>query len=110
MKGFALHVACLILAAGTATLADDSDWNWLGWKSPGKLDGRLETAYPSPRCCSADDCLTKVEGRYAVVTSVRSPEYLILFKELLCSVQKHLPGIRVICGWCERGLGRQNSS
>ena len=35
-------------------------------------------------------------GNYAFVSTLRSPEYLILLKELHCSLMQHNPGARLV--------------
>ena len=68
--------------AAVGCLADEDDANAL-------LNlGRVESQFPSPRCCHNSDCLTKRSGRNAFVTSLRSDKYLILLQELHCSLRK----------------------
>jgi len=45
--------------------------------------GRLSSENYSPRCCVAADCLPTPGARnYAVVTSLRSPDYMVSLRDL----------------------------
>lgn len=62
-------------------------------------EGRSFPLHPSPRCCIAADCLLKENPRLtssAVVTAIRSPEYITLLRELQCSVHKTNPTVPLI--------------
>jgi len=69
--------------------------------------GRTSPVHPSPRCCFTTDCLAATrEGtiarhgidapKHAFVTSLRSPEYLVLLKDLHCSLRATNPGVPLI--------------
>lgn len=69
--------------------------------------GRTSPIHPSPRCCFTNDCLAATpEGtharhgidapKHAFVTSLRSPEYLILLKDLHCSLRATNPGVPLV--------------
>ncbi len=40
--------------------------------------GRRVEADPSPRCCTGEDCLQRSRGRHAVITALRTDNYLPL--------------------------------
>ncbi len=40
--------------------------------------GRRDEVDPSPRCCTGEDCLQRSRGRHAVVTALRTDNYLPL--------------------------------
>ena len=54
-------------------------------------DSRLFSEQPSPRCCVAADCLTGRPQRRAFLTTIRSPEYMTLLRELQCSIRRTNP-------------------
>lgn len=58
--------------------------------------GRHESRHPAQRCCFGVDCIKKARGRYAVVTTVRTSEYMPGFRELQCSLHKSNPGMKLI--------------
>ena len=58
--------------------------------------GRHESRHPAQRCCFGVDCIKKTRGKYAVVTTVRTSEYMPGFRELQCSLRKSNPGMKLI--------------
>ena len=91
----------LCLAAGIVTLAHRRRI------SIGELEGRSFMTYPSPRCCFTADCLAATHEaalthrdssspKHAFVTSLRSPEYLTLLKDLQCSLNATNPGVPLL--------------
>ena len=40
--------------------------------------GRRDEVDPSPRCCTGHDCLQRSRGRHAVITALRTDNYLPL--------------------------------
>ena len=40
--------------------------------------GRRDEVDPSPRCCTGEDCLQRSRRRHAVVTALRTDNYLPL--------------------------------
>ena len=60
-------------------------------------DGHASQDTALYRCCIAGDCVSKQPNQeYAVVTSVRSPEYAIMLHDLHCSVRVHNPFVKFI--------------
>ena len=55
------------------------------------LQGRIDKDFPSPRCCVDEECLSKSKGRHAVLTTLRSDNYLPLLEHLSCSMKKSNP-------------------
>jgi len=53
--------------------------------------GRHNNEFPSPRCCVDEGCLLKDRGRYAVLTTLRTDNYLPLVKHLACSFHNTNP-------------------
>ncbi len=64
--------------------------------------GRSFVDHHSPRCCFTDDCLGAARegffartgsylGKHAFVTSLRTPEYLVLLKDLKCFLERDKP-------------------
>lgn len=58
--------------------------------------GRIDSLYPSPRCCSGSDCLEFDRGRYAILTTLRTDEYFPYLKKLSCSILNSNPGLKLI--------------
>ena len=59
--------------------------------------GRLSSENYSPRCCVTADCLPAASARnHAVVTSLRSPDYMVSLRDLQCSLQKTNPQLPLI--------------
>ncbi len=59
--------------------------------------GRLSSENYSPRCCVAADCLPTPGARnYAVVTSLRSPDYMVSLRDLQCSLRRTNPDLPLI--------------
>ncbi|KAL3132228.1 hypothetical protein ABBQ32_008817 [Trebouxia sp. C0010 RCD-2024] len=48
------------------------------------------------RCCTAGDCVNRPTDQHAVVTSVRTPEYVVMLRDLHCSVTAHSPSVKFI--------------
>ena len=90
---------CLLLAAAGDKLAEDSA-SFLSL-------GRLESQFPSPRCCHSADCISRSRGRHAFLTTLRTEEYLILLRELHCSIRKHYHTIDFIVGAVAGDLSRE---
>lgn len=82
----------LILLCFHSCQAGFIDW----WDAPGKEAGRQNRRHHSPRCCFAHDCLLQDRGQHAIVTTLRTPNYLVLVRELHCSLTKYNPGVRFI--------------
>ena len=57
--------------------------------------GRLHAQHPVQNCCMGETCLND-RSRFAVVTTVRSPEYMMGLRELTCSFTRHNPNVRLI--------------
>ena len=57
--------------------------------------GRLHALHPVQNCCMGETCLND-RNRFAVVTTVRSPEYMMGLRELTCSFRRHNPNVRLI--------------
>lgn len=86
-----LVVAIAYLATSTGISAHD-DPNDITYS-------RLSSEYPSPRCCFAADCLlmeNNARGRHAFVTTIRSPEYMVLLRELQCSIHRTNPHVPLL--------------
>ena len=83
----ALALACFGLLACTAA-------------QKGSVQTRFDSTHKSPRCCSGMDCLSSTDGaanhKYAFVASMRSAEYLVLLRELQCSLQLTNPSIPLV--------------
>lgn len=59
--------------------------------------GRLSSVNYSPRCCVTADCLPAAGARnYAVVTSLRSIDYMVSLRDLQCSLQRTNPQLPLI--------------
>lgn len=59
--------------------------------------GRLSNEYYSPRCCIAADCLSVHGGlKHAVVTSLRSPEYMVSLRDMQCSLRRTNPELPLV--------------
>ena len=59
--------------------------------------GRLSSENYSPRCCVAADCLPTPGARnYAVVTSLRSPDYMVSLRDLQCSLRRTNPDLPLL--------------
>ena len=55
----------------------------------GSENGRGLARNISPRCCTADYCLSAHEDvHFAVVTSIRSVEYLVSLRDMHCSLRQ----------------------
>lgn len=51
----------------------------------------------SPRCCVAADCTVGLaHAKHAVVTSIRSAEYMVSFRDLQCSLRRTNPELPLI--------------
>lgn len=68
------------------------------------LQGRIDQDFPSPRCCVDHDCLVQDKGRYAILTTLRSDDYLPLLEHLSCSIQHSNPGATLIVATVEGDL------
>ena len=88
--------ACAIILYVSGALRRDKD-----------AYGRTFLRYDSPRCCFTSDCLTAThEGtrartgvypsKHAFVTSLRSAHYMVLLRELHCSLSATNPGIPLV--------------
>lgn len=88
-----LLAACLLpacfsfLTPASCTEADESHDEYYG---------RYHVMHTVRRCCTGLDCLEEDQGRYAFVTSVRTPEYILGLRELHCSLQKSNPNVTLI--------------
>ena len=62
------------------------------------VEGRTAHEYPSPGCCVAADCIKRDQSseRHAVVSSLRSPDYLTLLRDLQCSLQYTNPSLSFV--------------
>ena len=70
-----------------------------------ELSGRHHESDPAPTCCLDEGCLpqglqatrgtSQARGRAAVVTYVRSGEYLPLFWQLECTLRRSNPGLEL---------------
>jgi hypothetical protein len=60
------------------------------------LEGRVDTDFPSPRCCEDEECLKRDKGRHAVLTTLRSDDYLPLLENLACSLQHSNSDVRLL--------------
>jgi hypothetical protein len=58
--------------------------------------GRYDLSHPAQHCCRGTDCLARSTGRFAIVTTVRTSEYMTCFRELHCSLLKSNPGTKLI--------------
>lgn len=70
--------------------------------------GRYDPDTPAPRCCIGTDCLAIDGGRYAFVTSVRTPDYLVGLRELHCSLQRSNPNVSLIVMGVDGDLAEQH--
>ena len=61
-----------------------------------KLEGRIDTDFPSPRCCEDEECLKRDRGKHAVLTTLRSDDYLPLLEHLACSLKNSNPGLKLL--------------
>ena len=68
------------------------------------VTGRIDSNYPSPRCCSGIECIETSSGRHAVLTTLRSDNYLPLLQALRCSLKKSNPNLTVIVAIVEGDL------
>ena len=91
---------CLAMALACATFLFQSGHR-------GDAYGRSFLDHPSPRCCFTADCLSATrEGglartgsyptKHAFVTSLRTPEYMVLLRDLQCSLTATNPGIPLV--------------
>ena len=58
--------------------------------------GRVESEFPSPRCCVDAGCLDIDKGRYAVLTTLRTDKYLTLLRNLACSMKRANPAVELL--------------
>ena len=58
--------------------------------------GRTDSDFPSPNCCIDSQCLARDKGRYAVLTTLRSNEYLPLLVHLSCSLLHSNPSLKLL--------------
>ena len=70
-------------------------------------EGRLHNDFPSPRCCVDEDCLEKDRGRYAVLTTLRSNDYLPLLHHLACSLKNSNPGVTLLVATVKGDLSEE---
>ena len=103
-----IRLAVSLIAA--ATLCSIVLLGFLKYKLRASQDdayGRSFLDHHSPRCCFTDDCLGATrEGvlartgafyaKHAFVTSLRSPEYLVLLRDLQCSLSATNPGVPLV--------------
>jgi len=71
------------------------------------MEGRTDTDFPSPRCCVDEGCLKRDKGRYAVLTTLRSNEYLPLLKHLACSMRNTNPELNFLVATVKGDLSAQ---
>ena len=62
--------------------------------APTATYGRLHTHHPIHHCCVGNEC--SGGSKFAVVTSLRSPEYMFGLRELSCSLNKTNPDLPLI--------------
>lgn len=60
------------------------------------IQGRIDTDFPSPRCCDDWNCKAHDKHRYAVLTTLRSPNYFPLLEHLACSMEHSNPGLKLL--------------
>ena len=60
--------------------------------------GRLHSLHPVTHCCTGESCITKgtLKRRHAVVTTLRSPEYMMGLRELKCTLEQTNPGVDLV--------------
>ena len=61
-----------------------------------RLEGRIDTDFPSPRCCEDEECLKVNRGRHAILTTLRSDAYLPLLEHLACSLKNSNPNEQLL--------------
>lgn len=61
-----------------------------------KRQGRRHVDYPSPVCCTGITCLSKDLGRYAVLTTLRSDDYIEYLINFQCTLHRSNPSIELI--------------
>lgn len=109
LQKYVLVVTCSWVAhlAGTATFAQSSDvtdavtdffsTDFFSKYPRDDPEGRSFSDSPSPQCCVAADCVQSDQPTsFAVVTSIRSAKYIILLRELECSVRRTNPNLPLI--------------
>lgn len=60
------------------------------------VQGRTDSDFPSPNCCIDAGCLARDKGRYAVLTTLRSNNYLPLLLHLACSMLHSNPSVKLL--------------
>ncbi|GAB4814352.1 hypothetical protein N2152v2_001398 [Parachlorella kessleri] len=65
------------------------------YSSDPMLFGRNDVAFPAPHCCVGAACAQPHTGRVAVLTYIRSDNYLPLLKHLECSFRRSNPGVEL---------------
>jgi len=71
------------------------------------VQGRTDADFPSPKCCVDAGCLAKDKGRYAILTTLRSNDYLPLLVHLSCSVQHSNPLLKLLVATVKGDLSAQ---
>ena len=81
--------AFLSLACSTQTTRASQDTNSVA------SYGRDHSHHPVAHCCMGETCLTN-GNRFAVVTTLRSPDYMMALREFSCSLKKTNPDLPLI--------------
>ncbi len=71
------------------------------------LQGRQDIDFPSPRCCEDEECLKKDRGNHAVLTTLRSDDYLPLLEHLACSLKHSNPGVKLLVATVQGDLSAE---
>ena len=60
--------------------------------------GRLHWLHPVSHCCMGEACIANrtTDKRHAVVTTLRSPEYMMGLRELKCTLERTNPGLQLV--------------
>ena len=70
------------------------------WASAQELEayGRLHWLHPVSHCCMGTACIANGtrDKRHAVVTTLRSPEYMMGLRELKCTLERTNPGLQLV--------------
>lgn len=70
------------------------------------LQGRLDSVYPSPRCCTGKSCIKRNKKRNIILTTLRSDNYLPLLKNLVCSLKNSNPNVNLVVATVEGDLSQ----
>lgn len=69
--------------------------------------GRTDADFPSPTCCVDAECLARSKGRHAVLTTLRSNDYLPLLEHLSCSLHRSNPTLTLLTATVRGDLSPQ---